>query len=116
MNNVGAGRETARAYAVAGASRIAVLGRTSATLEDAQRSIEADFPSVRVSTHTADIADETGVQKAAAEIGKWDVLVLNAGKLAKPSSIVEAELTDWWRAFEVRLSSLILVSGTKHIN
>ena len=99
----GIGRETTRAYAAAGASSIALLGRTLATLSETKGIVEAEFPSVCVTTHPVDIADEAAVRKAAGDIGKWDVMVLNAGVLTSPVSIAEANVKDWWRVFEVGL-------------
>lgn len=99
----GLGPEIARAYAAAGASHLVLLGRTQATLSQTAEKIEKEFPSVSVTTHTADVADEAAVGKAAEKVGKWDVLILNAGVLAEPRSVAESDPTDWWRVFEVRL-------------
>lgn len=99
----GLGPEIARAYAAAGASHVVLLGRTQATLSQTAEKIEKEFPSVSVTTHTADVADEAAVGKAAEKVGKWDVLILNAGVLAEPRSVAESDPTDWWRVFEVRL-------------
>lgn len=99
----GLGPEIARAYAAAGASHVVLLGRTQATLSQTAEKIEKEFSSVSVTTHTADVADEAAVGKAAEKVGKWDVLILNAGVLAAPRSVAESDPTDWWRVFEVRL-------------
>ena len=97
----GIGRETIRAYAAAGAAHVALLGRTLATLSETQKILEAEFPSVKISTHVADTADEAAVDKAAAEIGSWDVLILNAGIAIKKASFDKTSVSDWWRVFEV---------------
>ena len=99
----GLGPEIAKAYAAAGASHIALIGRTMTTLTQAKGAIEKEFSSVSVTTHTADVADEAAIGKAAEVIGSWDVLILNAGLLAKPQSIEESNPADWWRVFEVGL-------------
>lgn len=98
----GIGLETAKAYAAAGASHIALIGRTQSTLSKAKEAIEKES-STSVTTHTADVADEVAVGKAAAEVGKWDVLILNAGVVPAANSIEQSEPGKWWSAFEVRL-------------
>jgi len=98
----GIGRETIRAYATAGASHFALLGRTLATLSETKAIVETEFPSVHVAAHAVDITDEAAIHNAADEIGRWDILILNAAAVDKPSSILQANVTDWWRVFEVR--------------
>ena len=98
----GLGLDTAKAYAAAGASHIVLIGRTQSTLSKSKEAIEKES-SASVTTHTADVADEVAVGKAAAEVGKWDVLILNAGVLPAANSIEQSEPGKWWCAFEVRL-------------
>ena len=96
----GIGRYICRAFAEAGASRIAILGRRHAVLQSAKSEIESRNAGVVVTTHTVDIADLVAVQNAAAEIGGWDVLVSNAGYLSDIKHLVDSEPQDWWKAFE----------------
>lgn len=111
----GLGSEIARAYAAAGASHIVLLGRTQTTLSQTAEKIQKEFASVSVSTHTADVADENAIEKVADEVGRWDVLILNAGLLADPQPIEKADPTGWWRAFEVRLWRLHLLGALSEI-
>ena len=37
----------------------------------------------------------------AAEVGAWDVFILNAGHIASPASITSADLSDYWKTYEV---------------
>ena len=97
----GIGRETAKAYAEAGAAHVAILGRKSKTLSETQDIIQGEGHKTKVTTHIADVADEEAVQKAAKEIGPWDILILNAGYLPKPERIEKADLGEWWKAYEV---------------
>ena len=99
----GIGPEIAKAYAAAGASHVVLIGRTQTTLSRTKDEIEKAFSSVTVTTCIADIADEAAVGKAAEEVGKWDVLILNAGLLAEPLPVEKSDPDDWWRVFEVRL-------------
>ena len=100
----GIGRETAKAYAEAGAAQVAILGRTQKTLSESKSIIEAQSPATKVTTHIVDVADEETVGKTATEIGGWDVLILNAGVGSAPTTIEKSNLGHWWRAYEVRIS------------
>lgn len=102
----GLGPEIAKAYAAAGASHLVLLGRTQTTLSRTAEEIKKGFASVSVSTHTADVADEAAIAQAAEKVGKWDVLILNAGLLAEPHSIETSDPADWWRVFEVHTTWL----------
>ena len=106
----GLGPEIAKAYAAAGASHLVLLGRTQSTLSQTAEEIEKSFPSVSVSTHTADVADEIAVGKVAETVGKWDVLILNAGLYGEQHSIENSVPADWWRAFEVAILHLPISS------
>lgn len=98
----GIGRETVRAFALAGATSIHILGRTQATLAETKKIVESDVPGVNIVLHIADVTDQKAVQKAAQEVGKWDVLIPNAGYLAKRSPIKDLDVDEWWLGFEVR--------------
>ena len=100
----GLGPEMARAFVVAGASHVVLIGRTQSTLSQTAESIMKEFPSVSVSTHVADVADEAAMGEVAGKVKKWDILILNAGALADPNSIEKSDVTDWWRIFEVSQS------------
>ncbi|MCJ1285965.1 hypothetical protein MMC26_005307 [Xylographa opegraphella] len=99
----GIGRATVIAFAVAGASRFALLGRTIGTLEETKRIIEADYPETDCTTYAVDVADEIAVHKSALDFGTWDVLILNAGKALTPTPIVDTNVLDWWNVMEVKL-------------
>ena len=102
----GIGRGIAQAYAEAGATHVALLGRTEKTLNETKQIIEKDTKGAKVTVHIADVADEESVKRAAESIGGWDVLILNAGIAAKSGNLGEANIQDWWRVYEVCLFSL----------
>ncbi|MCJ1250012.1 hypothetical protein MMC30_007238 [Trapelia coarctata] len=104
----GIGRETIRAYAAAGASQFALLGRTLATLSETKGIVETEFPAVHVTTYVVDTADEAAVQQAAEDVGKWDILILNAAAITKPTSIAQANVNDWWRVFETNVKGSMI--------
>ena len=97
----GIGRETVRAFGIAGASSIHILGRTRASLTETKEIVEKELPHVAVSIHVADVTDVTAVEKSASEIGKWDVLVANAGYFSEKKTVQHVDLAEWWLGFEV---------------
>jgi len=98
----GIGRATAEAFAAAGAAGVAISGRKEAPLLETKEFIESKY-GVPVSTHVADVTDPTAMKKAAADIGTWDILVMNAGYMTSPGGSLASDLDDWWRTFEVNI-------------
>ncbi|KAF2704665.1 putative oxidoreductase [Pleomassaria siparia CBS 279.74] len=77
----GIGAETARYFAEAGASRIALLGRREQPLLATKASIEQKFPNVKVFTAPTDVTNRSAVDAAFAKFAgseKLHVLVSNA--------------------------------------
>ncbi|GAP85607.1 putative short chain dehydrogenase [Rosellinia necatrix] len=105
----GIGRETALAFAVAGASKVALLGRTEATLRETASKIEEASKSSTI-IHVADITDEDGLKQAATAIGKWNVLVISSGFCPTPSPIVSSEVGEWWKGFETNVKGTLLAA------
>lgn len=103
----GIGASIAHAFAKAGASRIAILGRTEKTLKASKDSIEVAFPGVTVIYEIADIVDKTAINKAFSTIvsvlGKIDICVNNAAYMPAVSAIKGADAEDWWRGYEVNV-------------
>ncbi|KAK3678421.1 hypothetical protein LTR78_001718 [Recurvomyces mirabilis] len=100
----GIGSAITQAFADAGAARIAILGRRPNVLEEMKQQVENSTDGkVTVSTHATDVSDLASVQKAAREIGKWDVLISNAGYLPDIKHLVDSDPTDWWKAFEINV-------------
>lgn len=98
----GIGRGTAIAFAEAGAAGIAILGRKEVPLLETKEFIENKY-NIPVSTHVADVTDESAVKKAAKEIGEWHVLDMNAGFFSAPATTLEIRADEWWKSFEVYL-------------
>lgn len=79
--NTGIGGETARHFAQAGASRIALLGRREGPLLDNKAYIEREYPGVEVVTIPTDVTKQADVDAAfslfagGSSSGKIDVLV-----------------------------------------
>ncbi|KAI1108246.1 hypothetical protein F5Y14DRAFT_436909 [Nemania sp. NC0429] len=76
--NTGIGGETARYFAAAGASRIALLGRRPGPLAANKAYIKIKYPGVEVWTFSADVAKQGHAEKTFSEFargGKIDVLI-----------------------------------------
>ena len=97
----GIGRETAIAFAAAGAKHVVLVGRTESTLTETQRQIPSG--SSVCSVFACDVTDEAGMEKVAQAVGTWDVLILNAAYLSAPAPIVESPLDSYWKNYEVAL-------------
>lgn len=95
------GRETAKAFAVAGAERVVLIGRTDATLRQTKDYVEEISDNIACLSFNADVTDEKAMKTIAAEVGTWDVFILNAGHLPKPGPIASADISDYWAAYEV---------------
>lgn len=106
----GIGLATARAFAEAGASTVAISGRTEKTLLSAKEGIESTHKGVRVLTFVADVTDQKAVDAAFASVGKVDVLVHNAAYLPKLVPITQSDIHDWWAGFEINVKGAYIVT------
>ncbi|KAL8951592.1 MAG: hypothetical protein Q9222_002447 [Ikaeria aurantiellina] len=96
------GRETAKAFAVAGAARLVLIGRTESTLKATEEAVkESNKSTIACLVFTADITDEKAMTRIAAEVGTWDIFILNAGHLPKPGPIASTNVSEYWAAYEV---------------
>jgi len=108
----GIGREIALALARDGA-RVALLGRTRATLEDAAAAC-ASAGAAATAVLPADVTDRAAVGEAveavARELGPVDLLVANAGVRERaPAQPWAADPDDWWQVVETNLRGVFLV-------
>ena len=92
------GRAIAIAFAEAGASSIALLGRRADKLESTAAEINNRFPNSKAACKPTDLTEKTQIEKTFTELseedGKIDILVNNAGALPDPAAIagVDEEL------------------------
>jgi NAD(P)-dependent dehydrogenase (short-subunit alcohol dehydrogenase family) len=90
----GIGAETARYFAQAGASRIAILGRREQPLLDTKSLIERESAGVEVFAAPTDVTNKTEVDTAFSKFvgdGKIHVLVSNAAIIGPQDSVREAD-------------------------
>ena len=90
------------AFAAAGAEHIHIIGRTEATLLETKSLVHGNS---KVSVHAADVNDIEAMTRLASEIGTWNVFIMNAGYVAAPAQIREADLEEYWKCYEVLSSS-----------
>jgi NADP-dependent 3-hydroxy acid dehydrogenase YdfG len=102
------GRETAVAFAATEATHIVLVGRTKTTLGETESFIAKLGKNTTVLIVVADVEDETDVKNLAGAIQSWNVLVHNAGYMNTPSLITQADIEDYWKAYQV--SSCMRVS------
>ncbi|KAL8996992.1 MAG: hypothetical protein Q9169_003643 [Polycauliona sp. 2 TL-2023] len=107
----GIGRETAQAFATAGAERLILIGRTESTLAETQALVQRISNGMTCLYFQADVTDGNAMSRIAAEIGTWDVLVLNAGHLANPTPIASANLSDYWASYEANVKSVVIAAA-----
>jgi NAD(P)-dependent dehydrogenase (short-subunit alcohol dehydrogenase family) len=105
----GIGASIARAFAAAGAPRIAILSRTEANLLATKHDLESRFPGTQVLAVPADITDAEQLRKAFAQIrqafGKLDVFFCNSAYMSSPKPALSPDLdvNDWRFAFETNV-------------
>ncbi|KAK4938271.1 hypothetical protein LTR10_021250 [Elasticomyces elasticus] len=109
----GIGAETARYFAEAGASRIALLGRREQPLLDTKASIGHKFPGIEVFVASTDITNKTQVDAAFAKFagdGKIHVVVSNAAMIGPQESVKDADADKFVEAVEHNLKGSMYVA------
>lgn len=113
---LGLGPHIAHAFAAAGSTSIALLGRTLSTLQSTAASLKSSFPNIKVLVLVADIVDKSTVDAAFAEtkakLGPIDILVSNAAYFPDAALIGDSDIDEWWKGLDVNLrGNLVLVQA-----
>lgn len=110
----GIGARTALSFAEAGASNIALLGRTMSKLVTTKEAITEKYPAVNVHILVVDITDRQGVKKAISTfsnlVGKINVLINSAGYLAAASPIDSLDLDEFFLSLDVNVKGSVTVA------
>lgn len=116
----GIGAETARSFAVAGASRIALLGRRIQPLQDTKAAIEREYgQTTKVFVVSTDVTKKTEVDAAFEKFAstdtdttKIDILVSNAATTGPFEGVEDADATEFLNGINTNLSGALYVAQT----
>ncbi|KAJ4292634.1 hypothetical protein N0V90_009297 [Kalmusia sp. IMI 367209] len=106
----GIGAETARAFAQAGASRIALLGRRPQPLADTKASLEQAYPGIEVFTASVDVTKAKEVNDAVEAFvplnsgKKINVLVSNAGASGPMGAFLEVDGDEYMEGINANMA------------
>ncbi|ORY31401.1 hypothetical protein BCR39DRAFT_587498 [Naematelia encephala] len=109
----GIGGETARYFAEAGASRIALLGRREKPLLDNKAFIENKFPGVEVFTIPTDVTKKIAVDAAFSQFagdGKINVLVHSAAVVGPKEGLAHVDGEEYLEAIQANISSSLWIA------
>lgn len=110
----GIGASIALAFATAGSKKFALLGRRVGTLQAASKNITQSFPDVHILAISTDVTDKAQVDAAfdtiTNELGPVDTLVSNAGYMGSPGPLVDGNVVEAWKEFEVHVKGSINVA------
>lgn len=109
----GIGAETARSFAEAGASRVALLGRREQPLLDTKASIEHKFPYVEVFVVPTDVTNQEQVEAAFSKFAgdrRIDVLISNAAVIGAQEAVGDVDPEKFLDAVQTNLRGSIYVA------
>ncbi|KAL7940868.1 hypothetical protein V8C42DRAFT_355944 [Trichoderma barbatum] len=105
----GIGFAIARNFAKAHAAKVILTGRRQAPLDDAVATLEKEFPQTIFSNRKIDVSDVDSVESVWKLFNEndqvVDVLVLNAGRIHKPGSMVQVGYKEVWADFATNVGS-----------
>lgn len=99
----GIGRQACISFAKAGAARIVALGRREEILKETASLVASSSSQVETLVRSADTTDLKALEKIAAEVGKWDVLVIASVHASAVATLASSDIDEWWQGFEVSL-------------
>ena len=104
----GLGRELVKTFAEAGASEIAILGRSEGPLVETMKIVAEKYPKTKVSHFVADITDLAAVKKVAESFEKWNTLILNAGYLPNKGAVGSSDVLEFWKGYEINVKGAMV--------
>lgn len=110
----GIGPAIVHAFAAAGSTQLAILGRTDSSLQSTKLAIEFKYPQAKVLTFVADIVDEAAVNTAFEEtvkqFGAIDIFVSNAGYMPDSAPIVSAPVDEYMLGLDINVKGPLLLT------
>ena len=92
-----------KAFAAAGAARIAIVSRCPGPQERAKAELEAAFPNTQISTYAASVADSTRMAEILRDLCRVDVLVLGAAALHRRAASTDITAEEMQDAFDTNV-------------
>lgn len=115
--NKGIGKGIAISYARAGASHIAITSRSDASAAAAEirdAASSSGRPAPVVFACQADVLDKGAVRTVAERLerewGRLDILISNAGFLARYEKLLDSDDDEWWQSYETNVRGMYNVS------
>lgn len=111
----GIGVSFAKAFSLAGAANIVLLGRKLNTLNETKATVEALATNKsHVYTFQADVTSKEAIDTTFAqvdrEIGKIDVYIANAGYLASPEPVATASIADFETSLAINVTGQLIAA------
>ena len=105
----------AHAFATAGSTKIAIMGRRELPLRDTAQALKVEFPALQILSCQVDVRDKAQVDEAFASVaksfGSIDIFLSNAGYVTSGNAPVsELDVDDTWMAFETHVKGCIHVA------
>jgi 3-hydroxy acid dehydrogenase/malonic semialdehyde reductase len=95
----------AESFAKAGVEQLVLIQRRQELLDDAKKTLEAEYPNTKVTTYAASVMDFDKISSVLKEVGKIDILVPNVATshYFAPSSEISTE--DFKKTIDTNLTS-----------
>jgi NAD(P)-dependent dehydrogenase (short-subunit alcohol dehydrogenase family) len=110
----GLGPRLTHAFAKSGATKIAIIGRTEASLLSTKRAVEAHYPGTSVLVFTADISDQKAVSAAFTStkdtFGPVDILVSNAGSMPDLLPLTTTPVDEFTKGLDINVKGSLVVA------
>jgi NAD(P)-dependent dehydrogenase (short-subunit alcohol dehydrogenase family) len=110
----GIGPCIANAFATSGSTKIAILGRTTSTLQAMKKELEEFHSHIEILTSIADISNEAEIDVSFQEItqafGEIDVLVSNAGYLPDIKPISESNVEECFQGMTINVKGNLILA------
>ncbi|KAI1764766.1 NAD(P)-binding protein [Hypoxylon sp. FL1150] len=112
--SLGIGKHTALAFLEAGSKAVAISGRREDVLASAAAELRAEHPDAKILTFAADVTDAEAMDAAfagaQAAFGPLSIVVNSTYYMPPIKPLLEADLDQWWRAFEVSVMGAAILA------
>ena len=99
----GVGFSISRAFAAAGAARIAIISRSAGDQKAAKEALQVEYPATEILTYQASVTDAGRMCDILLDLWQVDVLVLNAAVAHRRAPGIEISVQDMQEAFDTNV-------------